>query len=475
MPQSFFSQLEARARKLDSLLCVGLDPHPADLPENTAAAAQDFCLNLIRATSDLAVAYKPNAAFFEAFGAEGWLALAAVIEAVPDGIPVILDAKRGDIDSTAEAYAVSAFQTLKADALTVNPYLGYDTLKPFIKDPTHGVFVLCKTSNLGSVDLQDLPLLGECKPLLVYEKVALLAEEWNEGNNVGLVVGATQPEALRRVRKLAPNLWFLAPGVGAQGGDLQKALAAGLRSDGLGMLIPVSRKISRSADTHQAALELTETIREARRKPLTTQVDEKQRSVSNALAEGLLKAGCVQFGNFTLKSGLQSPIYIDLRRLISAPELLAEAAAAYVSVLCDLEFDCLAALPYAALPIGTAISLQSGWPMIYPRKEAKSYGTKADIEGVFQPGDHVVVVDDLATTGGAKFDAIDKLKAAEMKITDVVVLIDRQSGAAEALSEAGYKLHAVVTLTELLDYWESHNSIPAEQIKAVREFLAASH
>jgi uridine monophosphate synthetase len=131
----------------------------------------------------------------------------------------------------------------------------------------------------------------------------------------------------------------------------------------------------------------------------------------------------------------------------------------------------MAALPYAAMPIATAISLQSGWPMIYPRKETKAYGTKAEIEGIFQPGDRVVVVDDLATTGGSKFEVIEKLKSAGLVVKDVVVLIDRQSGASEALAEAGFKLHAVVTLTELLDYWESTERIPAGQISAVREFL----
>lgn len=471
MPPSFFSQLEDRARKLDSLLCVGLDPHPADLPENSAAAALDFCLRLIAATQDLAVAYKPNAAFFEAYGAEGWQALEKVIAAIPEGIPVILDAKRGDIASTSEAYAISAFEMLKADAITINPYLGYDAIHPFIKDTSHGVFVLCKTSNSGSVDLQDLPLISEGKPLMLYEKVALLAEEWNDQDNVGLVVGATFPAALRRVRNLAPKLWILAPGAGTQGGDLKQALIAGIRSDGLGLLFPASRAISRSSDPHQAALELTQAIRYARKDLLNNPVETEHLTLSAALAEGLLKADCVRFGNFTLKSGIQSPIYIDMRRLTSLPDVLAEVASAYIPVLRQLEFDCMAALPYAAMPIATAISLQSGWPMIYPRKETKTYGTKTDIEGIFHPGDHVVVVDDLASTGGSKFEVIEKLKSAGLVVNDIVVLIDRQSGATEALAEAGFKLHAVVTLTELLDYWENTERIPAEQISAVRKFL----
>ena len=135
---TFFEKLDQRAREINSLLCVGLDPHPEELPEQTGAAAKEFCLRLIEATKDYALAFKPNAAFFEALGPEGWEALQAVIKAVPDGIPVILDAKRGDISSTAHAYARSAFEILGADAITLSPYLGYDSLTPFMQDPEKG-------------------------------------------------------------------------------------------------------------------------------------------------------------------------------------------------------------------------------------------------------------------------------------------------------------------------------------------------
>ena len=137
-----------------------------------------------------------------------------------------------------------------------------------------------------------------------------------------------------------------------------------------------------------------------------------------------------------------------------------------------MRFDRLAALPYAALPIATAISLQSGYPLVYPRKETKEYGTRNVIEGLFQPGERVVVIDDLTTTGGSKFEAIDKLKAAGLEVSDVVVLVDRQSGADQALAEAGYRLHAVFSLTHLLDIWEAAGKITSEQSRSVREFLA---
>ena len=470
MTQPFFEILTQRARSTGSLICLGLDPHPADLPEPTAAAARDFCLRLIRAAGDLVAAVKPNAAFFEAFGPEGWQALHDVIAAVPEDLPVILDAKRGDIASTAEAYARSTFESLGAGAVTLSPYLGRDSLEPFLKDSARGCFILCKTSNPGAGDLQDLVLSGDPDGLLLYEKVAQLAQDWNSRGNVGLVVGATQPEALRRIRQAAPDLWFLAPGVGAQGGDLSAARQNGLRADGLGMLPNVSRGISRAANPRQALIHLNTAVSKEIA-ALEARPVSKTSSVSAKLAEGLLKAGCVRFGEFTLKSGLKSPIYLDLRRLVSRPDLLAEVGRAYAPILKTLSYDRLAALPYAALPIGTAVSLQTGSPMIYPRKEVKEYGTKVEIEGDYNSGETVAVIDDLATTGGSKFEAIDKLTAAGLLVKNVIVLIDRQSGAAEALAEAGYRLHAVLTLSDLLDYYEAAHSIAPEHIQAARAFI----
>ncbi len=280
--ETFFSFLEKRVDDCSSLLCVGLDPHVSDirtdgqLPVPTAASALDFCLTLVKATAPYAAAFKPNAAFFEVFGAEGWTALKQVIEAIDEEskrlgsmIPVVLDAKRGDIASTAEAYARSAFETLGAHCVTLSPYLGKDSIDPFILNPERGVFLLCKTSNPGSGDLQDLMVVGADlrvrpndkgdhtgSPLPLYEHVAQHAQTWNTNNNIGLVVGATHIEALKRVRAAAPDLWFLSPGVGAQGGELEAALRAGLRRDGRGMLIPVSRGISRAKNPKSAAAEI---------------------------------------------------------------------------------------------------------------------------------------------------------------------------------------------------------------------------
>jgi len=193
-----------------------------------------------------------------------------------------------------------------------------------------------------------------------------------------------------------------------------------------------------------------------------------------SLADELLSAGCIKFGDFTLKSGLKSPIYIDLRQVITYPKLLEQIGQAYLPILKDLKFDRIAGLPYAAIPIATAISLAGNYPMIYPRKEAKSYGTKAEIEGEYQAGETAVIIDDLATTGGSKFEAIEKLTGAGLVVKDVVVLVDRQSGAKESLAQAGYSMHAVLTISQLLEYWESTGKVEKDKIEETRGFLKSS-
>jgi uridine monophosphate synthetase len=268
--ESFFSFLEKRVDDCSSLLCVGLDPHISDLEQNSPASALDFCLNLVKQTAPYAAAFKPNAAFFEVFGAEGWTTLQQVIEAINaeshrlgSRIPIILDAKRGDIASTAEAYAKSAFEILGVDGITLSPYLGKDSIEPFLSYPEKGVFLLCKTSNAGSMDLQNLLVLPPAadNPMPMYNYVAQLAQQWNEKNNVGIVVGATHPQIMSNIRLAAPDLWFLAPGVGAQGGELELALKSGLRKDGKGLLIPISRGISRAAEgPARAAAEIRDQI-----------------------------------------------------------------------------------------------------------------------------------------------------------------------------------------------------------------------
>ncbi len=476
---AFFDQLTARVRAVNSLLCVGLDPRG-----DSAAACRDECFRLIDATAEFAAAFKANSAFFEVFGAEGMAVLRDVIARVPEGLQVILDAKRGDIADTSEAYARAAFDTLGAHGVTVNPYLGGGALAPFLARQDRGVFVLCKTSNPGADEFQSLNVLplseaergpgGEVRPL--YELIAGHAQQWNRNGNVGLVVGATDPGALARARAAAPDLWFLVPGVGAQGGDLQAALTAGLRADGTGMLINVSRAVAASPDPAEAARQLRDSISQiAYRVSHTTRDDQRAmrdtRYAIRELARDLIDSACVRFGQFTLKSGVVSPIYLDLRQLVSRPAILRRVARAYAGKLAGLTFDRLAGIPYAALPIATAIALEMNRPLIYPRRETKHYGTRAAIEGGFAAGETVVVIDDLATTGSTKISTIRKLESAGLIARDVMVLIDRGPGAGETLAAAGYRLHAVVTLRELLDEWRRAGAINEAQFDEVMTFL----
>ena len=483
---SFFDHLQETATRRDTLLCVGLDPRPESFPEEVLAGEDPiFAFNrrIIDATRDLVCAYKPNYAFYEAQGLEGLRALRQTIDYIGPETPVILDAKRGDIGSTAAAYARAAFEVWGAGAVTVAPYLGGDSVVPFADYAERAVFVLCHTSNPSAGELQTLCCDGAPQAEALYHRVARLAQTWTETGNVGLVVGATYPQALSAVRALAPHIWLLVPGIGAQGGDLDATVAAGLRADGLGMVINVSRAVCHAPDPRSAAAGFRDQINVARavwrqaRSPATHSGGGAASVLTERLILDLARIGAVRFGQFTLKSGKTSPIYVDLRLLASYPDVLDRAAAAYVQLLqgrdgVPIEFDRLAAIPYAALPIGTAVALRTGRPLIYPRKEVKEYGTKRAIEGVFQPGERAVVLDDLITTGGSKMEAIAPLEAAGLEVEDVVVLIDRQSGGREELASRGYRLHAVLTLRQILDVLAARRQISENQRAEVLDWLA---
>lgn len=246
---SFQNLLRAAWRRNDSLLCIGLDPDPLNLPRQFTQepdAVFAFCAAIVDATADLVCAFKPNSAFFEALGPSGFETLHRVITHVPADVPVILDAKRGDVGSTAEAYARAAFEQFGAHAVTLNPYLGGDALAPFLRYSDRGCILLCKTSNPGGRDVQDLRLAND-QPL--YLEVARRArDDWNTNNNVGLVVGATYPQELQAVRAICPEMPFLLPGIGAQGGDIASAVSAAVDTNGEGIIVSASRSVLYASD-----------------------------------------------------------------------------------------------------------------------------------------------------------------------------------------------------------------------------------
>ncbi len=478
---SFLDKLHTRVSVSNSLLCVGLDPSPEMLKgrgKSPAVAALALNRRTIEATKDVACAFKPNIAFYEAMGLPGFGVLSETLAMIPEDIPVILDAKRADVGSTSEGYARFVFDVLGVDAVTVNPYLGGDALAPFLARADKGIIILCRTSNPGARDLQDLNADG----LPLYQRVAHLAQTWNTLGNVLLVMGATYPSEMAWARSYFPHTWFLVPGVGAQGGDLESAARAGLTAAGDGILISASRAIMGASDPRSAATEMRDAINrvrdDVRRRPalangpaaMTTSLSILQ---TEDLVLALYDAGCVQFGSFKLKSGQMSPIYLDLRRTVSDAGLLRMAARAYERLLTPLTFDRLAAIPYAGLPIGTAVALEMNRPLIYPRREVKSYGTGRAIEGVFKAGETAAIIDDVITTGASKIEALAPLTEAGLLVRDIVVLIDREQEGAAELAAHGLRLHSVLNITTLLDILARRGRVTAEQYAIVRAFLAA--
>ena len=255
----FMDKLLSAGRQNKSLLCVGLDPDVTLMPR---VGLLDFNKGIIDATADLVCAYKPNLAFYEALGIDGLKALQKTVEYIPNSIPVIGDGKRGDIGNTSKAYARALFETFGFDAATVSPYLGYDSVQPFLEYKDKGIFILCRTSNPGASDFQSLVDAGGT-PL--YETVASKASEWNRQGNIGLVVGATYPGELKAIRQLCPEMPLLIPGVGAQGGDLLSAVKNGIDAQGEKAIIAVSRQVlyaSKGRDFAQAARRTAQGLRE---------------------------------------------------------------------------------------------------------------------------------------------------------------------------------------------------------------------
>lgn len=264
MSQSFLAKLDAAVEQNKSLVCVGLDPDPALMP---VADPIEFCRAIVEATADLVCAFKPNLAFFEAMGERGWEVLTETLRAIPPDVPVIADAKRGDIGNSAAGYAHAIFDQMGCDAATVNPYGGTDAVEPFLEYAERGIIVWCRSSNPSARDFQDL-LVSENgnQPRPFWQSVALKAREWNQKHgNVGIVMGATYPQQLREARELCPDMPILVPGIGAQEGALEDAIRAGLNQRRQGIIVNASRSVlyaSRDKDYALAARAAAAQLRE---------------------------------------------------------------------------------------------------------------------------------------------------------------------------------------------------------------------
>jgi len=498
----FFGRLTAACRKRNSLLCVGLDPRPAR--RGSADELVELNKRVIGETAELAACYKPNIAFYEAYGPSGIEALQKTISFIPDGTPIIIDAKRGDIGSTAEAYAEALFTVLGADAVTINPYMGKSSADPFLAYEERGVFVLCRTSNPGAGRIQELAVVGaDGTSEELYVTIAREAAGW--GPQVGLVVAGNDGEALAVIRRELPDCWILAPGIGAQGGAAEEAVTRGVRADGYGVLPVVVRAIANASEPGRAARMYRDAINEAREKAANAAVRGNNTVETSARAaasggggtakttahgaasggagesvertrilDGLIETGCFKLGEFLLKSGVTSPFYIDLRIASSHPPLLKSIARAYATLLRSVRGDRVAGIPVAALPFATALSLETGIPLIYPRMSAKDHGTGRTIEGSYAQGERAILVDDLITTGKSKIEAAEILREGGLVVSDLAVLIERGSSGRRDMERAGITLHAYFTIDELFARCRELGRIDAEQEAALTRFASES-
>eukprot|EP00929_Paragymnodinium_shiwhaense_P013307 TRINITY_DN121177_c0_g1_i1.p1 TRINITY_DN121177_c0_g1~~TRINITY_DN121177_c0_g1_i1.p1 ORF type:complete len:537 (-),score=148.16 TRINITY_DN121177_c0_g1_i1:101-1651(-) len=500
---SFFDAVKRRVDQVNSLLCVGLDPHSKQLPEPTAAAAEKQSMELIEATKEFAACYKPNAAFFECFGEAGMASLKRVVAAAKaTGAPVLLDAKRGDIGTTSDAYALSAFDELGADAITLSPYMGWDSLAPFV-DPkkgygaTKGAFVLCKTSNPSSADVQTLRTVGDGR--YVYEKIASLtvpgSGAWNAASNVGLVVGSTDIEAIKNVRRVNSSAWILAPGVGAQGGDLEACCRNAVTADGYGLLLPVSRGISAAKDPKDAAKGFRDAINKVREERKAEKASTENGVLGTLepfqcdFIELALSCNVLRFGQFTLKSGRSSPYFFNAGHFSTgrAQAKLCSAFAARI-VASKIEFDVVFGPAYKGISLASGIAaalyaehgIDKGYA--YNRKEVKDHGEGGSLVGAEVKGKKCLLVDDVISAGTAIREAKAILDAGGATLAGVVVALDRQEktgkdGELSSLSaiqsvrkEFGVDVLSVVGLQGLLAYLQRTGGSMAQHIDAVQAY-----
>jgi len=451
---TFYEKLNEAIAFNQSLLVVGLDPNPEMLPSGYNSI-REWLEFIIAETAHLVCAYKPTLGFYHALGMEGLELLSQVLATIPKHIPIILDAKHGDLN-TSSIFAETIFEKWEVDAVTLNPYAGQDLVAPFLVYPDKGVFILCHTSNPGAVVLQEYPTADN--PF--YLQVIREAKNWGTPEQLFLEVGTTKPEILGKIRATAPERVILVRSIWEEEGKFNQILKAGLDENGEGLLIPVSLELLADKNLAVGIEKLNEKVNQTRNEIIKEgsscelwmpDVCLLEKHPHQELILQLYDIGCLLFGEYVQASGATFSYYIDLRKIISNPQIFHQVLNAYAEILKKLSFDLIAGIPYGSLPTATGLSLNLHHPMVFPRKEVKAHGTRRLIEGHFHPGQKVVVVDDILITGKSVLEGAAKLESAGLKIEDIVVFIDHEAGVKERMRNNGYQAHSVLTISEITE------------------------
>jgi uridine monophosphate synthetase len=486
----FFDKLEGAIARNNSLLVVSLDPNPEMLPERyrqvtggnqttqdritpDRTGLRDWLLWVIEQTQEKVCAYKPTLGFYEALGAPGLELLEVVLKAIPSYIPVILDAKHGDLN-TSSVIAQTVFERWQVDAVTLTPYAGQDMAAPFLVYLDKAVLVTCCTSNPSASKVQEHP--SPENPL--YLAIAQEARSWGTLTQLGFEVGTTDPKVLANVRTIAPERLILVRSLWQESVDLTRMLNAGLNAEGKGLLLPIPQDWLGHEHLGERVRSLQGQVNQVRDQiaqsatscdlwtPNVCSFD--SHPLQNLILQ-LFDVGCILFGEFVQASGAVFPYYIDLRAIISNPQLFQQVLNAYATILQDLTFDRIAGIPYGSLPTATGLALQLNHPMIFPRKEVKAHGTRRMVEGNFKPGETAVVVDDILISGKSAMEGAAKLKSVGLEVQDIVVFLDHEQGVKDRLRQNGYRAHSVLSISEITQTLYQTGRIDEGQFQAFQE------
>jgi len=447
---NFVDKLEGAIAQNKTLLILGLDPNPEMIPQGQDP--WNWLQFIIEKTQDKVCAYKPTLGFYQAMGSVGIELLENILPLIPPSIPVILDAKHGDLN-TSTFLAETVFEKWGIDAITITPISGQDQAAPFLLHPDKTIFVTCRTSNPTASIIQDYP--NATSPL--YLELVKEAQKWGTSEQVALEIGTNDVNILKSVRENAPERLILARSLWTSP-EIPPLIAAGLNDTGSGLLIPIPQDFLQQETLEESILELNQKINNVRQDVMetdrfcqiwTSNVCLLTHHPHQDLILQLYDLDCILFGDYIQASGEKFPYYIDLRKIISQPQIFQQVLNAYSEILETLTFDRIAGIPYGALPTATGLSLRLHHPMIYPRKEVKAHGTRRVIEGHFKPGETVVVIDDILISGKSAIEGAEKIESQELNVEDIVVFIDHEKGVKDRLKDAGYRAHSVLKISEI--------------------------